>query len=81
MHVCTERMEAKAKRQRVLEGFLGFQSGYDFSEWRIIEHFPKQQLYKWLPHQEEEIYALILELVIHAKASWGQTETSEGNTC
>lgn len=46
--------------------FLASISAYDFSEWKIIECFPKQQLYKWDLHWEEEIYALILELVIHA---------------
>lgn len=46
--------------------FLASMSAYDFSEWKIIERFPKQQLYKWLPHQEKEIYVLIPKLAIHA---------------
>lgn len=61
--------------------FLASMSGYDFSEWKIMESFPKQQLQKWLPHWEEEIYALILELAIHAKIYWGQIEAPEGKTC
>lgn len=46
--------------------FLALMSAYDFSERKNIEQFSKQQLHKWLPHWEEEIYVLIPELLIHA---------------
>ena len=56
-------------------------SAYDISEWKIIECFPKQQLYKWLLHWEEEMYVLILETAIHIEISWKKNGIPEGNTC